>query len=100
MCPDNDETTFQNINKDCFFNANKLWIRLDTLKDIVNADGGFIPLPMIKNFKTVDAKDDASQAVVQLETAMGAVIESFDGVTATVVPRTRFPPVKKCSNRY
>lgn len=100
MCPDEDEAAFQDISKHRFFNTNNLWIRLDKLKDIINASGGFIPLPMIKNFKAVDPKDDASQAVVQLETAMGAAIESFDGATAIVVPRTRFAPVKKCSDLF
>jgi hypothetical protein len=42
------------------------------LKEIVDKFGGFIPLPMIMNSKTVDPKDDSSQKVVQLETAMGA----------------------------
>jgi UDP-N-acetylglucosamine pyrophosphorylase len=100
MCPDEDEAAFQDVSKHRFFNTNNLWIRLDKLKDIVNANGGFIPLPMIKNIQTVDPKDDASQAVVQVETAMGAAIECFDGATAIVVPRTRFAPVKKCSDLF
>jgi len=53
---------------------------------------------MIMNKKTVDPKDDESQKVVQLETAMGAAIECFSGATAIVVPRTRFAPVKKCDD--
>eukprot|EP00978_Attheya_sp_CCMP212_P030318 scaffold111041_cov65-Attheya_sp.AAC.4 len=40
---------------------------------------------MIKNKKTVDPKDDSSTKVVQLETAMGAAIECFEGATAIVV---------------
>ena len=31
---------------------------------------------------------------------MGAAIESFDGATAIVVPRTRFAPVKKCDDLF
>lgn len=98
MCAEEDEAVFQDISKHRFFNTNNLWIRLDKLKDIIDANGGFIPLPMIKNKKTVDPKDDNSQKVLQLETAMGAAIECFDGATAIVVPRTRFAPVKKCSD--
>lgn len=98
MCLDEDEDAFQDITKHRFFNTNNLWIRLDILKEIINANGGFIPLPMIMNKKTVDPKDDSSQKVVQLETAMGAAIECFKGATAIVVPRTRFAPVKKCSD--
>jgi len=98
MCLDEDEPAFQDITKHRFFNTNNLWIQLDKLKEIVDKNGGFIPLPMIMNKKTVDPKDDASQPVLQLETAMGAAIECFEGATAIVVPRTRFAPVKKCSD--
>ena len=98
MCADEDEEAFQDISKHRFFNTNNLWIRLDKLKEIINENGGFIPLPMIKNKKTVDPKDDSSQKVLQLETAMGAAIECFKGATAIVVPRTRFAPVKKCND--
>jgi UDP-N-acetylglucosamine pyrophosphorylase len=98
MCPDEDEDAFQDITKHKYFNTNNLWIRLDKLKEIVDKFGGFIPLPMIVNKKTVDPKDDSSQKVVQLETAMGAAIEMFPGSTAIVVPRTRFAPVKKCND--
>ena len=78
-----------------YFNTNNLWIRLDKLKQIVTKFNGFVPLPMIKNSKTVDPKDATSQKVVQLETAMGAAIECFAGATAITVNRTRFAPVKK-----
>jgi phosphoglucomutase len=98
MCPDEDEDAFQDISVHRFFNTNNLWIRLDKLKRIIDSNGGFIPLPMIVNKKTVDPKDDSSQAVYQLETAMGAAIEMFEGATAIVVPRTRFAPVKKCND--
>merc|ERR1719506_1941842 len=98
MCADEDEEMFQDITKHRYFNTNNLWIRLDKLKETIDKFGGFIPLPMIKNKKTVDPKDDASQKVIQLETAMGAAIEVFKGATAIVVPRTRFAPVKKCDD--
>lgn len=98
MCLDEDEAAFQDITKHRFFNTNNLWIRLDKLKEIIDKFGGFVPLPMIMNNKTVDPKDDKSQKVVQLETAMGAAIECFQGASAIVVPRTRFAPVKKCSD--
>lgn len=98
MCLSEDEDAFQDISKHRYFNTNNLWIRLDKLKEIMDANGGFIPLPMIMNSKTVDPKDDSSQKVIQLETAMGAAIECFKGATAIVVPRTRFAPVKKCDD--
>lgn len=98
MCADEDEGSFQDITKHQFFNTNNLWIRLDKLAEIVEKSGGYIPLPMIKNAKTVDPKDDSSTKVIQLETAMGAAIECFEGASAVVVPRSRFAPVKKCND--
>jgi UTP--glucose-1-phosphate uridylyltransferase len=49
---------------------------------------------MIVNRKTVDPSDSSSPAVIQLETAMGAAIDVFDGAAAVRVPRSRFAPVK------
>jgi UTP--glucose-1-phosphate uridylyltransferase len=51
-------------------------------------------LPLIVNRKTVDPAEPTSPEVIQLETAMGAAIEVFDGATALRVPRRRFAPVK------
>ena len=53
---------------------------------------------MIRNAKTVDPRDPASPAVIQLETAMGAAIECFPGAAAIEVPRSRFAPVKSTSD--
>ncbi len=49
---------------------------------------------MIRNAKPVDPCDARSTPVYQLETAMGAAIELFQGAGAVRVPRTRFAPVK------
>jgi UTP--glucose-1-phosphate uridylyltransferase len=55
---------------------------------------GVLGLPLIKNVKTVDPTDSSSPEVVQIECAMGAAIEVFEGATAIVVGRERFLPVK------
>jgi UDP-N-acetylglucosamine pyrophosphorylase len=94
QCPDEDIDAFQNIDTHRFFNTNSLWLRLDLLKAQLAADSGVLPLPMIKNRKTVDPRDKKSTAVVQLEVAMGAAIECFEGSLAIEVPRSRFAPVK------
>jgi UDP-N-acetylglucosamine pyrophosphorylase len=98
QCPEADQAAFQDIQKHHFFNTNSLWIRLDHLKRLLESKGGFVPLPMIKNSKTVDPRDKNSTAVFQLETAMGSAIECFEGAGAIVVPRTRFAPVKTTSD--
>ena len=51
-------------------------------------------LPLIKNVKTVDPADSSSPEVIQIESAMGAAIEVFEGATAIGVGRERFLPVK------
>ncbi len=98
QCPEADQPAFQDIQRHRFFNTNSLWIRLDHLKTLLDLHGGFIPLPLIKNAKTVDPRDKNSPAVFQLETAMGAAIESFEDAGAIVVPRIRFAPVKTTSD--
>ena len=98
QCPDEDVEAFQNIEKHRYFNTNNLWIRLDALKEVLDANGGVLPLPVICNSKTVDPRDAASQKVYQLETAMGAALQCFPGARAVCVPRSRFFPVKTCSD--
>ena len=70
QCPDADEKKFQDTSKHKFFNTNNLWIDLVALKAAFDKFGGVLPLPVIKNSKTVDPRDKASQKVLQLETAM------------------------------
>ena len=98
QCAKSDEPAFQDITKHQYFNTNNLWIRLDLLKQLMVTKGGFVPLPTILNNKTVDPQQDSSTPVIQLETAMGAAIECFPGAGAVCVPRSRFAPVKKCSD--
>jgi UTP--glucose-1-phosphate uridylyltransferase len=94
QCPEADMEAFQDIERHQYFNTNSLWLRLDLLKEQLAADSGVLPLPMIRNNKTVDPRDKKSTAVIQLEIAMGAAIECFEGAAAIEVPRSRFAPVK------
>ncbi|MFU8893074.1 MAG: UTP--glucose-1-phosphate uridylyltransferase [Luteolibacter sp.] len=94
QCPDADLEPFQNIDVHRYFNTNSLWLRLDMLRDQLAADHGVLPLPMIRNRKTLDPRAPGSPTVYQLETAMGAAIECFQGAAAIEVPRSRFAPVK------
>jgi len=98
MCDDKDKDQFQDISKHRFFNTNSLWLRLSMLKAKMTESGGVLKLPLIKNSKTVNPRDKKSTKVFQLETAMGAAVECFTGAGAIVVPRSRFAPVKKCSD--
>jgi UDP-N-acetylglucosamine pyrophosphorylase len=98
QCAAADAAAFEDIHRHQFFNTNNLWIRLDHLKFALDANGGLILLPMIRNQKTIDPRDESSPKVYQLETAMGAAIECFPGAVAIEVPRLRFAPVKTTSD--
>merc|ERR1719512_653225 len=94
QCPEEDEKAFQDTTKYQYFNTNNLWVDLVALKATFEKHGGSIPLPVMKNSKTVDPRLKTSTKVLQLETAMGAAISCFEGATAIVIPRERFAPVK------
>lgn len=100
QCPEADLDFFQDIARHQFFNTNNLWLNLPALKAALEASGGVLPLPVIQNSKTVDPRDKQSTAVWQLETAMGAAIECFDGALAVEVPRSRFAPVKTTADLF
>jgi len=98
QCPEDEVEEFQDIHVYSYFNTNTIWVNLLALKALLDAHHNVIHLPMIRNPKTVDPKDDSTPHVYQLETAMGSAISIFDGATAIRVPRTRFAPVKKCQD--
>merc|ERR1740138_85761 len=98
QCPKEDEKAFQDTSKYTYFNTNNLWVDLAQLQAAFDTHGGLLPLPVMKNDKTVDPRDKKSTKVIQLETAMGAAISCFDGATALLIPRSRFAPVKKCDD--
>ncbi len=77
-----------------FFHTNNLWWDLEQLKAALTERGAVLGLPLIRNTKNVDPTDKESPEVFQIETAMGAAIEVFEGATAIVVGRDRFLPVK------
>mgnify|MGYP001362336308 CR=1 FL=1 len=91
---ESDTAAFGDIERHRYFNTNSLWLDLDQLEETLRARDGVLGLPLIRNDKTVDPTDRQSPRVVQIETAMGAAIEIFEGATAIEVPRTRFRPVK------
>jgi UTP--glucose-1-phosphate uridylyltransferase len=91
---DEDLDAFRDTGRHRFFNANNLWVDLRALGELLDERQGVLGLPMIVNRKTVDPSDRDSPEVFQLETAMGAAIDVFEGAAAVRVPRRRFAPVK------
>jgi len=97
QCPPDEIEAFQNIERYRFFNTNNIWVNLQNLKQLIGRHGAIF-LPMILNPKTLNPRDSATPAVLQVETAMGAAISLFEGATAVKVSGSRFFPVKKCTD--
>ena len=81
---------FKSIKKFKYFNTNNLWINLRAIKKLVEADS--IQAEIIPNQKTI-SKGSSDINVLQLET-----IKHFNKAHGVVVPRSRFLPVKTCSD--
>ncbi|MBM6402638.1 UTP--glucose-1-phosphate uridylyltransferase [Phycicoccus sp. CSK15P-2] len=94
MVADGEDHYFQDIDRHRFFHTNNLWVDLGALAARLDERDGVLGLPLIVNRKTVDPTDATSTPVIQIESAMGAAVEIFDGARAVAVPRTRFRPVK------
>lgn len=85
---------FTDEHRHPYFHTNNLWFDLQKLRDTLTERGSVLGLPLIRNEKTVDPTDSSSPKVIQIESAMGAAIEVFEGATAICVGRERFLPVK------
>lgn len=82
------------IGQHPFASTNNLWFDVAAMRHALAERHGDLGLPLIVNHKTVDPTDPLSPPVVQLETAMGAAVEAFEGAVAVEVGRDRFVPVK------
>ncbi|GFS35279.1 UDP-glucose pyrophosphorylase 2 [Actinidia rufa] len=82
---------FKSIEKFKIFNTNNLWVNLNAIKRLVEADA--LKMEIIPNPKEVDGVK-----VLQLETAAGAAIRFYDHAIGSNVPRSRFLPVKATSD--
>jgi UTP--glucose-1-phosphate uridylyltransferase len=91
---DEDKGALADLSRHRFMSTNNLWFDLEAMRDELDRRDGILGLAMIKNTKTVDPADPSSPEVIQIETAMGAAIEVFEGARTIEVGRERFVPVK------
>jgi UTP--glucose-1-phosphate uridylyltransferase len=89
-----DAEALADLDRHRFASTNNLWMDLRAVKAELEARDGILGLSMIRNVKTVDPADPSSPEVIQIETAMGAAIEVFEGSRTIEVGRDRFVPVK------
>lgn len=92
--PEDKKTDFTSIRKFKIFNTNSIWINLRALKRVLEQDS--MDLDIIENKK----KLPNGESIIQLETAIGASIKYFSNTRGLVVPRSRFLPVKTCSDLF
>ena len=91
---DEDKVALQDLGRHKYCSTNNIWFDLKALKKVLSERDGILGLPLIRNEKTVDPADPKTPKVVQIETAMGAAIEVFEGSQLIEVGRDRFVPVK------
>ncbi|WP_122816330.1 UTP--glucose-1-phosphate uridylyltransferase [Nocardioides pantholopis] len=89
-----DRAALADLTRHRFSSTNNLWFDPVAMKRVLDERDGVLGLPMIRNVKHVDPGDSRSPEVVQVETAMGAAVEVFEGSRLIEVGRDRFVPVK------
>jgi UTP--glucose-1-phosphate uridylyltransferase len=92
--PAEDAEALADLDRHRFCSTNNLWVDLAALKQALDVRQGILGLPLIRNVKTVDPGDPSTPKVIQIETAMGAAVEVFEGSQLIEVGRDRFVPVK------
>lgn len=93
--PSDKKSEFTSVRKFKIFNTNSVWINLPKLKSLLKEKR--LVLDVIENKKTIKGIDEP---IIQLETAMGAAIKYFPNAVGMIVPRSRFLPVKTCSDLF
>ena len=89
-----DKQALADLDRHRFTSTNNLWFDVEAMTQTLDARGGILGLPLIRNVKHLDPSDSSTLEVIQAETAMGAAIEVFDGARTIEVGRDRFVPVK------
>jgi UTP--glucose-1-phosphate uridylyltransferase len=89
-----DQEALADLERHRFTSTNNLWFDLRAMKEALVVRQGVLGLPLIVNTKTLDPADPKTPKVIQIETAMGAAIEVFEGARTIEVGRDRFVPVK------
>jgi UTP--glucose-1-phosphate uridylyltransferase len=92
--PAEDREALADLERHRFCSTNNLWFDLVAMQNELDRRDGILGLPLIRNVKTIDPGDKSTPEVIQVETAMGAAIETFADSALIEVGRDRFVPVK------
>jgi UTP--glucose-1-phosphate uridylyltransferase len=91
---DRDREALADLDRHKYCSTNNIWFDLAAMKSVLDQRDGILGLPLIRNVKTLDPGDPSTPEVIQIETAMGAAVEVFEGSRLIEVGRDRFVPVK------
>lgn len=91
---DHDKEALADLDRHRFCSTNNIWFDLAAMREALDVREGVLGLPLIRNVKTLDPSDHSTPEVIQIETAMGAAVEVFEGSRLIEVGRDRFVPVK------
>ncbi|KAF9051209.1 UTP-glucose-1-phosphate uridylyltransferase [Hymenopellis radicata] len=83
---------FQSVRKFGVFNTNNLWLNLVALKRVLGQ--GIMELDIVPNTKP----HYSGRSTIELETTAGSAIKYFERAQGISVPRSRYLPVKNCSD--
>ena len=75
---DADKEALADLNRHKYCSTNNLWFDLRRWSTRSTRRGGILGLPLIRNVKHLDPSDP-STPVIQIESAMGAAMEVFEG---------------------
>ena len=89
-----DQAALADLDRHRYCSTNNLWFDLVAMRHELDRRGGILGLPLIRNVKRLDPADPSTPEVIQIETAMGAAIETFEDARTIEVGRDRFIPVK------
>ncbi len=92
--PKQDAEALADLDRHRYCSTNNVWFDLAAMKQALDVRQGILGLPLIRNVKHVDPGDPSTPEVIQVETAMGAAVEVFEGSQLIEVGRDRFVPVK------
>ena len=83
---------FKAVSKFRIFNTNNLWVQLPAIKNLVESH--MLCMEIITNNTQINNGDK----IIELSTAIGAAVKCFNHSIGVNVPRSRFLPVKTCSD--
>ena len=77
-----DLEALADLDRHRFCSTNNLWFDLVAMQNELDRRDGILGLPLIRNVKHLDPSDKSTPEVIQIETAMGAAVEVFEGLAA------------------